>query len=424
MSERVIYIVRSWPRLSQTFIVNEVLALEKRGLELAVFSLVRSGERIVQPQVDDVRAPVRYLEDQRRQPRVRRLRLHVGAFAASPSRYSQLLLFCLRNPGLAAGYGECSTLRCFSHAVRVAAAMEVMRAAGKEPVHVHAHFAHDPALVAMLVARLTGLRFSFTAHARDLVQIPAASLAARAAEATSLVTCCAANADYIDSTVPASCRPPVLVIHHGVELGRFVPARRDPSVAVPRLLSVGRLVEKKGYVDLLHALALVKTGGGRFSCHIYGDGPLHDSLAGLRDLLGLQDHVELKGSCSHEQILSAMKAADAFVLTPLVTLDGDRDGIPNVLVEAMACGLPVVTTNAGGIPELVENQVNGLVSVPGDVDAIAASVAALLVDPDLRGRLGEAARHTVECDYDIDVAARRLEEVLRTRGRVELEASR
>lgn len=423
MSERVIYVVRSWPRLSQTFIVNEVLALERRGLELAIFSLVRSDEHIVQPQVADVRAPVRYLEDQRRQSWMQRMVLHVASFAGAPRRYAQVLLFCLRKPGLAAGYGDSSTLQCFSHAVRVATGIEAMRAAGTDATHVHAHFAHDPALVGMLAARLTGLPFSFTAHARDLVQIPAASLAVRAVGATAVVTCCQANADYIDSAVPAESRPPVLMIHHGVELGRFLPTSRDPAVLVPTLMSVGRLVEKKGYVDLLHVLAGVKSDGGVFRCQIYGDGPQWDQLLALRDSLGLHDEVELMGAWSNERILAALHAADVFVLAPRVTEDGDRDGIPNVLVEAMACGLPVVTTTAGGISELVQQDANGLLSAPGDVGAMAKSVTALLTDSGRRARLGAAARSTVERDYDIDVAARALDRVLRPRMS-ELEASR
>jgi glycosyltransferase involved in cell wall biosynthesis len=424
MSERVIYIVRSWPRLSQTFIVNEVLALERRGLELAVFSLVRSGERLVQPQVAEVRASVHYLEDRLRRPWSSRIRLQLAGLLAAPLRYALVLWFCLRHPGLAAGYGDCSTLRCFFHAVRIASSVEDMRAAGAEPVHVHAHFAHDPALVGMLVARLTGLPFSFTAHARDLVQIPAKSLAVRAADATALVTCCAANADYIDSAVPAADRPPVLVIHHGVELGRFVPTPRDPAVEVPNLLSVGRLVEKKGYVDLLHALGTVKARGVDFRCRIYGDGPLQQELTELRDSLGLHGQVELMGARSNEQILAALRVADAFVLAPKVVEGGDRDGIPNVLVEAMACGLPVAATSAGGITELVQHDVNGLVSEPGDVDAMAESITGLLTDPGRRARLGEAARHTVERGYDIDVAAHRLEGVLRAQDTSVLEVSR
>jgi glycosyltransferase involved in cell wall biosynthesis len=416
MPERVIYIVRSWPRLSQTFIVNEVLALERRGVELAVFSLVRSGEDLVQPQVFDVRAPVDYLEDERKRPWASRTRLHLIWFMRAPLRSAMVFWFCLRHPGLAAGYGDCSTRACFLHAMRVAAALDDMRAVGEEPVHVHAHFAHDPALVGMLVARLTGLPFSFTAHARDLVQVPATSLAARAAEATALVTCCAANAEYIASAVPPAVRPPVLVIHHGVELGRFVPAPRGGSVAVPSLVSVGRLVEKKGYVDLLHALGALKANGARFICRIYGDGPLCDELTELRDSLDLRDHVELMGAQSNEQILAALHGAHAFVLAPRVAEGGDRDGIPNVLVEAMACGLPVATTTAGGITELVQHDVNGLVSEPGDVVAMAESISRLLTDHALRRRLGDAARCTVERDYDVDVAARRLERVLRSRS--------
>ena len=166
MPERVIYVVRSWPRLSQTFIVNEVLALERRGLELVVFSLVRSGEVVVQPQVADVRAPVRYVDDlEHGRANVRR---QLSSFVDAPMRSARALLDCLLRPGLAAGYGDCSALQCFRHALSVAAVVRDMRAHGDEPVRVHAHFAHDPALVGMLVARLTGLPFSFTAHARDL----------------------------------------------------------------------------------------------------------------------------------------------------------------------------------------------------------------------------------------------------------------
>lgn len=413
MSERVIYLVRSWPRLSQTFIINEVLALERRGLRLNIFSLVRSGEQVVQPQVSGVLAPVAYLEDARRDAHAR---AHLTVLCAAPTRYLGALVLCLRRPNLAAGYGECTALDCFFHAVQVAASVERMRAAGDPATHVHAHFAHDPALVGMLLSRLTGLPFSFTAHARDLLQIPVRSLVARARAATALVTCCVANADYISSVVPANVRPPVRVVHHGVELGRFLPTPRDPYARATRLLSVGRLVEKKGYADLLHALKLVAFTGVPFTCRIYGDGPLRTPLTTLRNALGLREQVEFMGAASGEQIADELAGTDVFVLTPRVTEDGDRDGIPNVLVEAMACGLPVVTTSAGGITELVEDEVNGLVAEPGAVDAVAEKIGRLLANPQLRGRLSVAARATAESDYDVDLAARALEDVFCARA--------
>lgn len=412
MPERVIYIVRSWPRLSQTFVVNEVLALERRGVEIAVYSLVRAREPIVQPLVEDVRAPVRYLEDQLAQPWPRRLRAHLAAVSANPSGYLRMLMFSLRNPGLTAGYSGSSTLRCFAYAIRVAAGIAAMRSSGHPSVRVHAHFAHDPALVGMMVADLTGLPFSFTAHARDLVQIPRQSLASRAAAATAVVTCCEENAHYIRTAVPADQRPPVLVIHHGVDLDRFRPRVRGPDAAVPTLVSVGRLVEKKGYVDLLHALAEVHAAGHRFSCDIYGDGPMSESLRALRGRLSLAERVRFLGARDNDGILRALLAADGFVLTPRVAEDGDRDGIPNVLVEAMACGLPVVTTSAGGVGELVRDELDGLLCDPGNVAGIAACLGRLLSDPGLRTRLGTAARATVEAEYDIRTAAGRLEQVL------------
>ena len=397
MTGRVVYLVRSWPRLSQTFIVNEVLALERRGVQLDIVSMVRSGESVVQPQVADVQAPVSYLDEPER-----RGRLHRSVFSAAPGRYMSALALVLRRPGLAAGYGDCTALECFDHAVWVAAHIRMTRA-----THVHAHFAHDPALVGMLAAMMADVPFSFTGHARDLYQIPARSLAARAARAATLVTCCEANVTYLHETLAAGTRIPVEVIHHGVDLSKFVPAEGHTN-DVPVLVSVGRMVEKKGFDDLFRALASVQSP---YLLRIYGDGPLWDHLVALRDELGLDGRVELMGSRNSDEIVAALGAADAFVITPTQTEDGDRDGIPNVLVEAMACGLPVVTTTAGGITELVEHDGNGLLCDPEDVGAIARAVEAVIADPDLRRRLGAAGRRTVESDYDVNSAAERLETI-------------
>lgn len=413
----MIYVVRSWPRLSQTFILNEVLALERRGLPLQVFALVHSGEEIVQPEVADVQAPVAFLDDVRGQPRRKRLLTHLDVLRAAPVRYARTLLYALRKPGLARGYSESSVLGCFRSAVHVTAAILSMRRAGHQVRHVHGHFAHDPALVAMLTARLSGTTYSFTGHARDLVQIPTSSLTARAKDATVLVTCCQANAGYISSVVPSKLRPRVLVVHHGIEVDRFRPAQHAHETGAngrtPTILSVGRLVDKKGYDDLLMALALVKASGAAFRCRIYGDGPRRDDLIRRREILGLADRVEFLGTTSRERIIRALGDADVFALTPRVTEDGDRDGIPNVLVEAMACGLPVVTSAAGGIPELVQNQLNGIVVEPGDHSAIMTGLRTLLDDRMLARRLGASARRTVEREHNMHASARVLDREFR-----------
>lgn len=408
----VIYLVRSWPRLSQTFILDELLAVERRGLEVALFSLVPSGETIVQSRVAAVHAPVTYLAEPL-PPLRRRVAAQLRVASRYPRRYLRTWWYARSRPSLSAGYSTCSTRRCFGHAVQVAAAVLDMNRAARPPSHIHAHFAHDPALVALLVHRLTGLPYSLTAHARDLYQIPGTSLAARTEYATAIVTCCAVNAEYIAATVPAQQRAPVHVLHHGLELDRFVPSPSPARSTPPVLLSVGRLVAKKGFDVMFEALAQLKRDGILFELRLYGDGPLRAELAAQCAELGIEENVRMLGECSQEQVRDALAEADVFVLTPRVTPDGDRDGIPNVLVEAMACGLPVVTTSAGGVTELVRHGINGLVSRPGDVAGIASHIRELLNNPSLGQDLATAARRTVEADYDVNTAAAALERLFR-----------
>jgi glycosyltransferase involved in cell wall biosynthesis len=406
------YLVRSWPRLSQTFIVNEVLAQEQLGTRLALYSLSQSEERLVQQQVGAVAAEVHYLDEPRRFRAA--AADHVLVARLAPMAYARTLVFAAARPRLSRGYATLSTLGCLSAAVRVSAAVRRARRIGAPFDHLHAHFAHDPALVALLTSRLTGLPFSVTAHARDLFQIPVSSLRARARDATAVVTCCAANVEYLRSVLPASLHPRLHLIHHGVEVDRFVPAPRTNTGSAVEIVSVGRLVEKKGFPDLLSACRELKnalTGTRTFRLRIYGDGPMRDELTLLRDRLGLRDEVELVGERDGEEVRRAYQRADIFALTPCVTADGDRDGVPNVIVEAMACGLPVVTTDAGGITEVVQHGVNGLVATPRDVGTVAGHLAELVADGGRRRALGDAGRRVVEEDFDVRSAARRLSTV-------------
>jgi glycosyltransferase involved in cell wall biosynthesis len=404
----VIYLVRSWPRLSQTFVLNEILAQERLGTELEIYSITRSGERVVQSQLHAVRSTVHYLDEA---GTGHHLADHALVARTEPLAYASTALFAASRPQLSAGYATCSTLRCFAHAVQVAAALERARRAGRPVTHVHAHFAHDPGLVALLTHRLTRVPFSITAHARDLYQIPPASLRARARAASALVTCCAANVDYLRSVLPERDLARSRLIHHGVEVDRFTPAS-SPSGDTLEIVTVGRLVEKKGFGDLLRATHELR---GRlhdpappFTVRIYGDGPMRAELMALRDRLGLDDIVEFEGECDGDTVLRAYRRAHIFALTPCVTDDGDRDGIPNVIVEAMACGLPIVATTAGGIGEIVQHHVNGLLSAPHDVGAVAENLAALVNDAGARRRLGDAGRRTVREAFDVERAAREL----------------
>ena len=399
-SVSVAYVVRSWPRLSQTFVLNELLALERAGLDISIFALTRANEPLVQPQVARVAATVHYLDA----PIRGRIRSHLQVFGSSPKRYVATLLFAVTRRQLYGGYTRSHALGAFGKAVRVAAHVQQ----GHQPTrftHIHAHFAHDPALIGLLAHRLTGLPFSFTAHARDLYQIPAAALVERAREAAVVVTCCQANVEHM-ARVLGSQRS-IELIYHGVDLQMFRPDATRNENGMPRIVSVGRLVEKKGFDDLVRACAVLTARGRTFRCDIYGDGPCRAELEGLRDQLGLAGIVSFRAPRTQVDLLPVYQQADIFALTPRITQDGDRDGVPNALVEAMACGIPVVSTHVGGTAELVTDGVNGLLAPSTDVDAIADCLAELLDDGARRRRLGKGAADTAR-RFDGDAAARNL----------------
>lgn len=403
------YIVRSYPRLSQTFILNEILALEQLGRRIHIFALTDPQEPVVQPRVAAVRAPVQYLDAALRRRRAAILGEHIQVARAHPQRYLATLYYVLRHRDWDAGYSAGSRYNCFLHAVHLARLLRRAQARPEHRIaHLHAHFAHDPALIALLVHRLIGISYSFTAHARDLYQIPVAALVERSARASAVITCCGANLRYLQEVAPAA-QEKARLIPHGADLREFHPAAHPTRSAEPPLiLSVGRLVEKKGFPDLLHACRELKQWGHSFRCVIYGDGPLRDELAATIGQLGLAGNVELAGERPQQALLPVFQQAAVFALTPFITDDGDRDGVPNVLVEAMACGVPVVSTAVAGIPELVQHDYNGLLVAPHDVPALAGALTALLGDAARRERMGAAARQTVVEHFDLQTAARQL----------------
>jgi glycosyltransferase involved in cell wall biosynthesis len=425
---RVGYNIRSYPRLSQTFILNEILALEQLGVQVHIFAVTHPHESIVQTQVAAVQAPVDYLEvaQQRRWWVI--LWEHLWTMLLSPYRYTSALYYVFRHPEIDQGYTASSRYVCFLQAVYLAHLLWRERQRDKADLrskrsdggggsidHLHAHFAHDPTLIAQLVHRLTGISYTFTAHARDIYQIPQSALTARIKQSSAVVTCCAINIDYLKATAPASQHAKFRVIHNGVNLQEFQPVMdaNQPATA-PLILSASRLVEKKGFPDLLRACQQLKQNGYPFRCVIYGDGPLQKELNDLVKQLGLSNEVTLAGACTQQELRQVLPQAAIFALTPFVTEDGDRDGVPTVLVEAMACGVPVVSTTVAGITELVTHDHNGLLAAPHDVETIAAALAALLNDEPKRRQLGAVARSTVAEHFDLHTGARQLSDLFHT----------
>lgn len=408
--DSVAYVLRSYPRLSQTFVLSEIRFLERIGVNIRIFAITDPREPVVQPEVSAVRAPVEYL-DRPFAGRWRALFEHGRLLARFRQRYVRALREVLGKKEIDAGYRVASRSRCFLYALRLADSLDRLERQGTRVGHVHAHFAHDPALVALLAHLLTGIPYSFSAHARDLYQVTPRALMPRLSRARAVVTCCRANVDFLRSIMPTASKDKVALVHHGVDIEEFqVPGENGGGDAgdVPMLLSVGRLVEKKGFDDLIAVCLELARSGRRFQCRIIGDGPERVKLAEMIEAFQLQDRVTLMDPRPRRDILTAYGRADMFLLLPNVTAAGDRDGIPNVLIEAMASGLPVVTTEVGGIPELITKGVDGFIGRPRDVKGITAMVVELLDDRPRRLALGVAARRTIEQRFDARQGVERL----------------
>jgi glycosyltransferase involved in cell wall biosynthesis len=280
--------------------------------------------------------------------------------------------------------------------------------------HLHAHFCHTPASVALFASELSGLPFSFTAHAKDIYTSDPSQLARKMASARFIVTCTRYNAQYLGRiAADAGISTPIHTIYHGIDVDFFKfapPAKNAPPYEI---LSVGRLVPKKGYEDLLAALELLDRSGLDFRFTHIGSGEIEPQIKDLVRRLGLGHRVRMLGTLSHEEVISYYRNADCFALACKVALNGDRDGIPNVLVEAMAVGLPVVATRVSAIPELVEDGVTGTLVEPDNPRAMAEAIGGLLRRPAEARSLVERARARVEQDFDNKQCVMRLHSLFR-----------
>jgi glycosyltransferase involved in cell wall biosynthesis len=268
--------------------------------------------------------------------------------------------------------------------------------------------------VAWFASRLTGLPFSYTTHAKDLYLTAPRSLRRRSRDARFIATCTGHNVDYLKSILPPQDHGKIRLVYHGVDLVRFAFRERSPRETgqAPLILSVGRLVPKKGHDDLIAACAILAGRGVDFRCAIVGGGPLHDELSGVIDRRGLSGIVSLEGAMAQTELIGLYRRADIFALAPRITANGDRDGIPNVLAEAMAMGVPVVSTELSGIPELVRHGYSGLLTHPASPGELADALERLLGDPDYARSLAINGRAELERAWNCDKTTQTLRDLM------------
>jgi len=385
---RVAYVLKVYPRLSETFIVNELLAHQRAGRKLEIFSLRPPGDGRFHEMIGEVGFPVTYVP--------------------SGGLHAETLWDSMRGddldgawPALADAHG--------ADARDAYQGLWVARAALERRIgHLHAHFASAAGIVSRIAARAAGLTYSVTAHAKDIFHedVEQPVLAAVLSDARTAITVSDFNVAHLRAVAPSAA---LHRVYNGVALDRFPftsPARRPA-----RILAVGRLIEKKGFGDLVDACALLAATGRRVECDIVGGGPLASVLAARIAEHGLQRQVRLLGARSQDEVRRAMADAAVLAAPCVVGSDGNRDGLPTVLLEAMALGTPCVGTPVTGIPEAIEHGRTGLLVGERRPAELAGALTRLLDDGALRERLAHAARARIERYFDVDRNAERLREL-------------
>ncbi len=383
---RVGYVLKVYPRLSETFVVSELLAQEAGGMDIEVFSLRPSEDAGAHAAHGGVRAPVPYLPSTGRT---------VGTYADELAR----------TPGGARALANAADDARDESPRELLQAVMIARAVRERGIeHLHAHFANVAATVARIAARLAEVPYSLTAHAKDIFHedVDAEHLRRLLRDAAAVVTVSDFNARHLAAVCPEAA-PRIHRVYNGVELDRFPFAA--PAERRPRIAGVGRLVEKKGWGDLIDACRLLADRGRSFDCVIAGGGMLEPELRAQVERLGLERHVTLAGPRSQEQVRALVQDAAVLAAPCVLAKDGNRDGLPTVLLEAMALGTPCVSTDVTGIPEVLHDGETGLTVPEHDPSRLAAALERLLDDAELRVRLATAARRLVEERFDVHANA-------------------
>jgi len=393
MSSPVAFVLKGYPRLSETFIAQEILALEKLGLDIRLFSLRHPTDAQRHPIHDEISAQAHYLPEYLYKEALRTLQAWM--FVRRKPGYKTALKVwrkdLKRNP-------TANRIRRFGQALVLAHELP------EDVRHIHAHFLHTPASVARYAALILGLPWSCSAHAKDIWTSPQWELSEKLDDCRWLVTCTKFNAEHLSALASDPRR--VELVYHGLDFSRFAPppreqAGRDGSTPdhPVQLICVGRAVAKKGHARLLNALAMLPDHL-HWRLHLIGGGVLFDRLKRQAERNGLASRIVWSGALAQTEVLARYRTADLFVLNSLVTQDGDRDGLPNVLMEAQSQRLACLSTQVSAIPELIVPDVTGILVPAEDDRALADALERLIRDPSLRRHLGDAGFEHVHRTFD------------------------
>jgi colanic acid/amylovoran biosynthesis glycosyltransferase len=385
----IAYLFERFPSFGQTFCYREVLELERQGAKVHVYSIRRPVDEPKQDWDQDLVRRVHYLPEE--SALVREVDRALREGEASPAARDAI-----------EKWGRQSDFLRLYQAVHVG-----MRLRQSGITRLHAHFAGMAARTAFWIGQFFGIPYSFTAHANDIFAPRdfAISLAKLVQNAAAVVTVSDYSAGLLKEQFPESAGK-IHRVYNGVDPAQFHPA--DFGSGVPGIVSIGRLIEKKGFADLIEACRLLKPRGRPFGCEIIGEGPLEAALRAQIAEAGLESCVKLAGPLTQSEIVSRLAFATIFVLPCTREASGGMDNLPTVIMEAMAAGLPVISTPMGGIPEMVEHEKNGALVPERDPAAICVAMENLIADPVRARKFGERGREMAREKFSIEANVRAL----------------
>lgn len=388
---RLTYIIGRYPLLTTTFIDREISGLLRRGVQINIIS-IRRPDGVLSSRQKQLGEGVRYLLPI---GPVRLVGSHAWFLLARPVRYATTFAYLLSRRH-DSWQKRWKTVLHFGEAVCIANAIRN----GGPTDHLHAHFLDRAAVMALVSSRLLNIPYSATAHASEIYVEPAL-LPEKLRTAKFVATCTRYNHSHLAGVADSTEGSNVVLVYHGLDIDDYQPAPPQPP-SVPVILAVAQLKERKGLQYLVEACRLLADRGCEFETVIIGDGPLRTDLENRIRELRLTDRVSIHGPQPHDEVIEWYRRAAIFTLPAVQGADGDRDGIPNVILEAMAMALPVVATDHSGIPEAVLDGQTGLLAPPADPNSLADRLDLLLHDPGMRKRFGERGRQLVSRNFDVE----------------------